>query len=448
MTDHRRSNLNNLPKTGSSKHPDTPAGPRELLAWALYDFANSGYTTVVLTTIFSGYFVTMIAGSVEGISSGLATLLWALTIGTANLVVLISSPVVGAMADHRAIKKRFLFITTVGCVACTSLLALVAPGEIALAMILLIGASICFASGENLIAAFLPEITSQQQMGRVSGFGWSVGYFGGLLTLVICLAYITWATGQGKQENEIVPVTMLITAVIFALAATPTFLWLRERAVPATSSQKLSYVHIGLRRVQHTLRNAARYRDYFRFLIALAVFQSGVAIVVIMAAVYAREVMGFDSRQMVLLIMQVNLTAAIGAFGFGCAQDKFGSVPTLACALLVWVGAVILTFLADRPADLWLAGNLMGLGMGASQAGGRALIGQLTPPTRSGEFFGLWGMVNRLAAITGPLTYGTISYLSDGNHRLAILSALIFFIAGLILLTTINEQRGKIAASI
>jgi len=241
-------------------------------------------------------------------------------------------------------------------------------------------------------------------------------------------------------------VTLLITAGIFALTAAPTFLWLRERASPMPRPADFSYVRAGLARVRHTLTGAAQYRDMFRFLTSLTVFQSGVATVVVLAAVYAQEVQGFDSQQLVILIMVVNITAAVGAFVFGYAQDRFGSVPSLSIALLVWIAAVIVAYLADHPAGLWLAGNLMGLAMGATQAGGRALIGQLTPVARSGEFFGLWGLANRVAAIADPLSYGVISWLSGGDHRLAILSTLAFFLVGLVLLARVDEAQGKAAA--
>jgi UMF1 family MFS transporter len=463
--------MKGIEKAGTTRHdvidPDLPAAtrpacPRERLAWALYDFANSGYTTVVLTTLFSAYFVGVVAGGPEGFPSGTATLLWTLAIGSANLCVLVTAPIVGAIADHRAAKKRFLFFTTVGCATATALLALVGPGDVALGMILVIISAIMFASGENLISAFLPEIVPVRRMGRMSGYGWSLGYLGGLMTLGFCLAYIAWAQRQGQTEHQFIPVTLLITAGVFALAATPTFVWLRERATPHPLARGVSsaiapalpyylpsmavYVRAGIQRVRRSLTEAVRLPDLFRFLTALAVYQSGVATVVVLTAVYAREVMGFDSQALVRLIMVVNVTAAVGALLFGHLQDRLGSVRTLVISLLIWCGAIILVSVADDPVDIWLAGNLIGLAMGASQAVGRALIGQLTPVARTAEFFGLWGMANRLAAIAGPLSYGLISYWSGGNHRLAILSTLLFFIAGLVLLLRVNEQRGKAAA--
>ncbi|WP_027159225.1 MFS transporter [Methylobacter luteus] len=418
------------------------AGRRELLAWALFDFANSGYTTVVLTTIFSTYFVGVVAGDMPGS----ATLLWSLSIGIANFTVMLSGPVIGAIADDRAGKKRFLLISTLGCIVSTALLALVGPGDVLPAMLLVTVSAIMFASGENLIAAFLPEIVPEQNMGRMSGYGWSLGYFGGLLTLGICLAYITWAKRQGLPETESVPVTMLITAGIFALAAMPTFLWLRERAVPSVQDLHLSVLTISFRRLAHTFQEAARFRDLFRFLITLGVYQSGVSTVVVLAAIYAQEVMGFDTQALIILIMVVNVTAAVGAFICGHLQDRIGSVPTLAITLLIWIAAVMAALFASQSVHMWIVGNMIGLAMGASQAVGRALVSKFSPSERSGEFLGLWGVMNRLSAIAGPLSYGLINYWSGGNHRLSLVSTLLFFIAGLLLLARVNEQRGKAAA--
>ncbi|MFT4518015.1 MAG: UMF1 family MFS transporter [Halioglobus sp.] len=425
-----------------------PASIRELAAWAFYDFANSGYTTVVLTTIYSAYFVAVIAADLDVESPGSATLLWTLAIGAANFLVLLAGPVIGAISDQRASKKRFLFYSSVLCIGSTALLAVAGPDQLYLAVFLLVVSAVTFTLGENLIAAFLPEIAHPDNLGKISGYGWSLGYFGGLLTLAACLGYINWAEEAGDTAVEFVPVTLLITAIIFAATAAPTFLWLRERAIAKPAPVDTSYWALGVGQVRNTLRHASHLRDLFRFLPCLIFFQAGVATVIVVAAIFAQEVMGFSSQQLILLIMVVNLTAAIGAFAFGYAQDRFGSVPSLAVALVVWIVAIGVGMMADEPDDLWLVGNLMGLAMGATQAGGRALIGQLTPAFRNGEIFGLWGLANRAAAILGPVSYGVISELSGGNHRMALLSTLAFFVAGLLLLFTVDEERGKLAASI
>ncbi len=410
----------------------------------MYDFANSGYTTVVLTAIFNTYFVGVIAAQSTG---GRATLYWTLAMVVANALVLLSAPVIGALADFGAHKKRFLAITTVGCIAFTAALATVGPGELVLAMVLVILATTMFSAGENIIAAFLPEIAPPKAMGRLSGFGWALGYIGGLLVLAMCLAYVSWAESRGQGAAEYVPVTMLITAGMFALAALPTFIWLKERAQKSLLPKDEHYITIGFRRVYRTWKEATRFRDLVRFLIALTVFHSGIYTVIVLAAIYAQKVMGFTTRDTISMILVVNITAAIGAFLFGLLQDRLGSIRTLVLTLLVWIAALLIVYVSDSRPVFWLAANLIGLALGASQSAGRALVGLFSPPGRSAEFFGLWGLAVKLAAIIGPFSYGLIIYLSHGDHRFAILSTNAFFIVGLILLLTVNEERGRATAS-
>ena len=437
--------MSNEEITTNRDAPVNPAGRREILSWAFYDFANSGYTTVVLTTIYSAYFVGVVAADIEQRYPGTATLLWTLSVGIANFCVLLSGPVVGAVADYRATKKAFLLVTTIGCVLGTALLGAAPPGYVVIAMALVIVSNIAFTSGENLIAAFLPEIAHSDQMGRISGYGWSLGYFGGLLTLGTCLAYVSFAESQGLGATHFVPVSLFITAAIFGVTAAPTFLWLKERAVPRPMPGGRGYLVAGFTEVRNTLARATQLPDLFRFLLCLTLFQSGVVTVIVVAAIYAQEVMNFDQQQLIILIMVVNLTAAAGAFVFGFAQDHWGSVPSLAGALLVWIAAILLTLFAEQERDVWIAGNLIGLAMGATQAGGRALIGRLTPEARNAEFFGLWGLASRAAAILGPISYGMMNRLTDGNYRMAMLTTLAFFVAGLVVLLTVNERRGKLA---
>jgi UMF1 family MFS transporter len=407
----------------------------------MYDFANSGYTTVVLTSIFNAYFVAVVAGG-AGMDSGAATFLWTFAVAAGNAFVLLSAPVVGAMADHRASKKRFLLITTIGCVLGTALLGTVGPGNLVPGVLLLIISLVMFGSGEYLIAAFLPEIATEDDIGRISGYGWGLGYFGGLLTLGLCLSWITWAQSQGQAASDYVPITLWITAGIFALAALPTFLILRERAVPADGGKRIPLAE-GFSRVRTTLRHARTFQDLFRFLTTLVVFQAGMSTVIVVAAIYAQQVLDFESDELIFLIMVVNVTAAAGAFGMGHLQDRIGSSRSLMVALAIWIAAILLIVFATDRTDIWLPANLIGLAMGATQTAGRALIGQFTPISRTGEFFGLWGLAVHLATIVGPLTYGAISWLTGGDQRLALLSTLSFFILGLLLLTTVNEQRGR-----
>jgi len=274
-------------------------------------------------------------------------------------------------------------------------------------------------------------------MGRVSGWGWSFGYLGGLAALGICLAYIT---SSGKPASATVPVTMLITAAFFAIAAAPTFLFLRERALPQPRLEN------PWARVRQTLREAQKYQDLKRFLICLLFYQAGITAVVALAAIYAEQAMKFTMQQTITLILVVNVTAALGAFGFGYLQDAIGHVRAVALTLVGWIVMVLIAGFSQTSASFWVAANLAGLCMGSAQAAGRAVVGYLAPPARLAEFFGLWGLAVKAASIFGPLTYGAVTWIFAGNHRLGIFATGVYFVIGLLLLRGIDIERGRAAA--
>jgi MFS transporter, UMF1 family len=414
---------------------------REVWAWAMYDFANSGYTTVVITAIFNAYFVAVIAGNAPW-----ATFAWTLALALSYALIMFIAPLIGAYADAYAAKKKLLALTTTGCVIFTALLFFAGPGNLWLAIPLIILSNFFYGSGENLVAAFLPELARGRALGRVSGWGWSLGYIGGLASLGACLAYVTWAQGQGKPAADFVPVTMLIVAILFALSSLPTFLFLKERAVPQPHLLGKSPLQESFARLGQTLRHASLYRDLRRFLICTVFYQAGIQAVITLAAIYAQQAMHFSTQQTIMLIFVVNITAAIGAFLFGHVQDRIGHIPTIALTLIGWIIMVLLAWAAQGPPMFWLAANLAGICMGSSQAAGRALVGLLSPAPRRAEFFGLWGMAVKLSAILGPLTYGLVSWISQGDHRLAILITGSYFVAGLAILFGVNVRRGRRAA--
>ncbi len=413
--------------------------PREVFSWAMYDFANSGYTTVVISAVFNAYFVAEVAGRAPW-----ATFAWTAALAVSCAAIVLTAPVIGAYADAHAAKKRLLLFTTIGCVVFTAGLALVGRGDLALGITLVILSNFFFGTGENLVAAFLPEIANGEAMGKVSGWGWSLGYLGGLIALGVCLVYVAHAQGQGATATEFVPVTMLITAGIFALASLPTFLFLHERAVPVAGAADV--LRSAFARVAQTLGNARRYTDLWRFLVCLVFYQAGIQAVIALAAVYAQEAMGFTTRDTLFLILVVNVTAAVGAFVFGHVQDQLGHVRTLVITLIGWLIAVVLAWMAEGAALFWVVANLVGLCLGSSQSAGRALVGYLSPPARTAEFFGLWGLAVKLSAILGPLTYGAVTWATQGNHRLAILGTGAFFLIGLAILSGIDVARGRRAA--
>jgi UMF1 family MFS transporter len=407
----------------------------------MYDFANSGYTTVVITAIFNAYFVAVVTGNQPW-----STFAWTAALAVSYALIMAAAPAVGAYADAYAAKKRLLAITTTGCVLFTAGLAWAGTGDWLLAAGLLILSNFCYGMGEILIAAFLPELARSRALGRVSGWGWGLGYLGGLTTLGACLAYVAWAQERGLGETDFVPVTLLITAAIFALASLPTFLYLRERARPQPHPPGLSVAREALSRLGQTLRHARRYRDLARFLVCSVFYSAGIHAVIALAAIYAQQVLGFDVGQTLQLIFAVNITAALGAFFFGHVQDRIGHVPAIALTLLGWLVMIALAWGATGPGLFWLAANIAGLCLGASQSAGRALVGLLSPTARRAEFFGLWGLAVKLAAILGPLTYGATSWLSGGNHRLAMLITGSYFLLGLATLLGVDVRRGRRAA--
>jgi UMF1 family MFS transporter len=402
---------------------------REAWAWSMYDFANSGYTTVVITAVFGAYFVGAVADGKPW-----ATFAWTAALSVSYALILLTGPLIGAWADAHAAKKTLLLFSTVGCVFFTALLALVSPGQVALALALIVLSNYFFGTGENLIAAFLPELADARALGRVSGWGWAFGYLGGLVALGLCLAYLL---GSGRPSTEAVPVTMLITAGFFAVAATPTFLFLNERAVPQPRLEN------PWARVRQTLKEAQKYLDLRRFLVCILFYQAGITAVVSLAAIYAEQVMKFTTQQTITLILVVNVTAAIGAFGFGYVQDAIGHVRALALTLVGWIVMVGLAGTTETVSGFWVAANLAGLCMGSSQAAGRAIVGYLAPPSRLAEFFGLWGLAVKAASIFGPLTYGLVTWLFAGNHRLGIFATGLYFVVGLALLKGIDVERGR-----
>jgi UMF1 family MFS transporter len=412
--------------------------PREVWSWAMYDFANSGYTTVVITAIFNAYFVAVVADNRPW-----ATFAWTAALAVSYAAIMITAPVIGAYADAYAAKKKLLALTTVGCVFFTALLAFSGPGSLWLTILLIVFSNFFYGSGENLIAAFLPELATGRSLGKVSGWGWSLGYVGGLVSLGACLAYVTWAQAHGRHAADFVPVTMLITAALFALSSLPTFLFLKERAVPQPHRQGLNLVQESFARLMQTLRHARDFRDLRHFLVCTVFYQAGIQAVITLAAIYAQQAMHFTTRQTIMLIFVVNITAAVGAFLFGHLQDRIGHIQTIALTLVGWIVMVALAWAAQGPGMFWLAANLAGICMGSSQSAGRALVGLLSPATRRAEFFGLWGLAVKLSSILGPLTYGLVSWISQGDHRLAILITGSYFVAGLAILAGVNVRRGR-----
>ena len=414
---------------------------REVLGWAMYDFANSGYTTVVITAVFAAYFVGGVAGGASW-----ATLAWTVGLSISYAIVMLTMPSLGAWADRHAAKKRLLLLVTLGCVLSTAALSWVGPGEVALALLLLVVSNTFFSYGESLSASFLPELARPEAMGRVSGWGWSLGYLGGMLTLGVCLAYVLSAQARQEPAARFVPVTLLITAGMYALAACVTFALLREHAQAQCNATGSGGFAAQWLRLRQTWRDSARLPDFRQLMACAVAYQAGVAVAISLAAIYAEQVVGFQPQETMILIFVLNIAAFVGAFVFGYVQDAIGHKRALGLTIVGWIITCALAAASTTKGLFWVAAAVAGLFLGSSQSAGRAMAGMMVPPGRLAEFFGLWTFAIRLASIVGPLSYGLITWLTDGNHRLAIGSTALLFVIGLWLLRPLDVERGHRAA--
>jgi len=403
----------------------------------MFDFANSSYTTIVVTVAFGNYFTKLVAPGPRGDA------LWGLAITLSNVAVMVLSVIVGAMADGAARKKAFLFASYLLCVAGTAGLWFATPGRVALALALFMVSNIAFSLGENFTSSFLPELSTPDNIGRISGFGWGLGYVGGLLSLAVIVPLVS---GDFVVENLAnLRLVWVVNAGFFLLAGVPTFLLLRERALPTPGRSWLGHAEDGLLRVVETLREIRHFSQLGRFLVVFFLFQAGLTTMFAFAGIYAVQTIGFSASDLILLFLVLNISAAFGALGFGFIQDRIGAKRTIQITLLAWVVICAAAYLTDTKEQFWAVAVFAGLGIGSLQSAARAMVGLFSPVEKSGEFFGFWGLAGKGAYATGPLLFGLVSS-QTGSQRLAILSTAAFFVAGLIGMSFVDTAAGRHAA--
>lgn len=414
--------------------------PREVFGWAAFDFANSGYTTVVLTAVYNAYFVNVVAGNASW-----ATLLWTVIIAVSSAIGMVVMPVIGTLADAHAKKRSGLFIATVVCIAATFGLTLTGEGTIVWAALMIVLSNLAFNVGETLNSAFLPEIASDEGVGKVSGWGWSFGYCGGLVTLGLSLLLVTFGPELwGLDFDGSVAGTLWITGIVFAVATVPTFAWLKERAVPKPDAPRAAALFSdSMASLKKTASALPQLKHFGRLTLTGFLNQCGVSVVITLSAVYATAVMGFTLNDSILLVFLVNITAAVGAFGFGYVEDKIGHKKSLMLTLWIWVAMIVVAATSEGVVQFWIAANLAGIAMGSSQSAGRAMVAVLSPAARSAEFYGFWNMALWFANIVGPLTYGAVTWVSGNNHRHAIAITGLFFLAAIVVLKTLDMEEGR-----
>jgi len=270
-----------------------------------------------------------------------------------------------------------------------------------------------------------------------------LGYVGGMLSLGVSLAYVLNAQKNSIPASQFVPATMLITAGLYGVASLFCFALLKERAVAKEVNEDIDKPALNLKALMLTFNKARKYKDFLQLLACIVAYQAGVAVAITLAGIYAEQVIGFEPQETMVLIFVLNIAAMVGAFGLGYLQDKMGHKSTLALTLVGWILTCILAALTTSKGVFWIAAAVAGFCMGSSQSSGRAMVGILVPADQSAEFFGLWSFAVRLASILGPLMYGLITFLTDGNQRIAIASTGLLFVVGLLLLLPLNLDRGQ-----
>lgn len=399
-----------------------PVRKREIFGWCCYDFANSAFITVVITVVFPPFFIATVAGDAPGCNSW-----WSGILAVGQLLVIVFGPVLGVMADVTASKKKFLLWCMWTCAGATALLWFTGPGTVALAVVLVVVAYAAFSFGENFCASFLSELSTPANCGRISAYGWSFGYFGGLGALALALGILyAW---PGREQ------WVYVSTAVFMLAATvPVVLLLKERKRP--ESHAGAWWSLGWEGIGRAARDLPGHRDLLRFLIAFLLYLSGLNAVVAFAAIFAAKVLGFTDVENIALFILLQLSSVVGALACGWLQDRAGSIRALTVSLLLWCCVALGAWFCTTKGSFFLIGNIAGFAMGSSQAAGRAVVSILSPRERAAEFFGFWGVFGKLAGIVGPVSIGLLADVS--GLRFALVATIVFFIAGLLVLRTVR----------
>jgi UMF1 family MFS transporter len=411
---------------------------RSIWSWALYDFANSPFTTLIVTFIYSQYFVRVIASDpIRG------TLLWSRGVTVTAVVVALASPFLGALADRGGFRKAFLVVSTAVCIVGSVMLYGILPGHAIQALIWFVVANIGFEFAMVFYNAFLPDIAPPDRIGRVSGYGWALGYVGALLALIIALVTLVqpevpWF-GLSKENGQNIRASNLLVAGWFALFSLPIIFWVKEdKSQISTSGSLLTNSLSQLRESFHQVRE---YRQIVRFLLAWLLYNDGLVTIFAFAGIYAASTFGFETRDILIFGIVLNVTSGLGAFLMGYLDDRAGGKFTIQITLLGLCVATLIAIVAPNRFWFWVAGVVVGIFVGPNQSASRSLMGRFVPPDKENEFFGFFAFSGKLTAFLGPFFFG---FLTDrfGSQRAGISIVLVLLIAGWIVLAGVDEEEG------
>jgi UMF1 family MFS transporter len=421
----------------------SPVTKKEILGWCMYDVADSAFTTVIVTALYAPYFSKIVVGDPQR-----ADFLWGIAASVSEFAVAILAPILGAIADFSGSRKKFLAACAVTIIFFTASLYFVGPGMTTLGLLLYILANVGFSGGGVFIDSFLPGISNESNAGKISGLKWGMGYASGLIAMVLCLPLAkNVVDNPTPHQLSLAKLIPLVVAGYYAVAVIPTFLFLRDRSVKQQLPIGQNYFTVGFRQLKQTLKHIRRYSELFKLLIAFLVYNDGIVTVIYFAALYASVTIGFTTEEIAIMFIAMNVVAAAGAFSFGWVADHIGQKRTIFISLSIWIAAVVVAYFSYSKASFYVVATLAGIGMGSCQSVTRSLLALFTPKENAAEFFGFLGIAGKALAFLGPIVFGTVSR-STGSQRPAILSVGGFFVVGIILLTFVDEKRGKEASRI
>lgn len=424
---------------------------RAIWSWCFYDFANSPFTTLVVTFIYGTFFANVLAAD-HFLATGAAadkdaavnmgTELWSRGVVIAALTVALVSPFLGALSDRGGYRKLFLFLTTSTCVL-GSLALYGIESRLFLALAVFVVANTAFEMGMVFYNAFLPEIAPPEKIGRVSGYGWGLGYGGGLLALVIALVTLVQPEvpmfGFTKEGGENIRATNLLVAGWLALFSIPLFLWVKEDKSRVSTSG--SIFGESFRQLRQTFRDIQRYRQIVRFLVARLIYNDGLVTVFAFGGIYAQGTFGFSFQEILLFGIALNVAAGLGAVVFGFLDDKLGGRRTLEISIIALAIATVIAVVAPNKTVFWAAGFLLGIFAGPTQAASRSLLGRFAPEEKKNEFFGFYALSGKATAFLGPLLLGQLTVMFN-SQRVGVGFLIVLFVVGYFLLRRVDEEEG------
>ncbi|MFQ5662505.1 MAG: MFS transporter [Terriglobia bacterium] len=434
--------------------PTTPRKnhPKTIFGWCMYDWANSAYITTVTVGLLPIYFANVVVGP-EGARLGgtvySATTLWGFIIGFAAFLTFLFAPVLGAISDFSAAKKRFLLSFAYTGSLFTLLLYFCRSGDVYRTLVFFVVAQVGFIGANVFYDAFLPQIASDDQMDWVSGKGYSYGYVGGGLQFAVALGLVAGHETLGLSQDLAVRMAIVMAGLWWAGFTLFTLKYLSE--APRVESlperyrgwpRPLAYAAIGVSRTLRTTRRVGHFRHLLLFLIAFMLYNDGIQTVINMATIYGTEELQLSTPALMGTLLIIQAIAILGALGFSRLAGRIGTKHAVMVTLVLWSAVVIYAYFIQTATEYFFLGAVVGIVLGGSQALSRSFFGSMIPEEASAEFYGFYSVFNKFSAIWGPFVFAVIRQFA-GSARLSIVSLVVFFLAGLVLLHFVDEKKAR-----